>query len=98
LILSTSKKKKLPSVVTPENGMSQDIEKSLKALEAKFTELIVKITRQEERKISQDHRIKRMEERAKRIDGYISKFVWIVVVAILGSFLTFALNGGLALN
>ena len=33
--------------------------------------------------------------RLDKIDGHISKLVWLIIVAIVGAFMTFVINGGL---
>lgn len=35
-------------------------------------------------------------KRLDKIDGHISKLVWLIMAAIVGGFMTFILNGGLS--
>lgn len=37
-------------------------------------------------------------KRLDRIDGHISKLVWLIVAAIIGAFMTFMIGGGLSLG
>lgn len=38
----------------------------------------------------------RIHQRLDKIDGHISRMVWLIVAAIVGGVMTFILNGGLA--
>lgn len=50
----------------------------------------------EERRRSEAVEFERVNRRLDKIEQLISRLVWLIMVAIVGAFMTFVINGGLA--
>lgn len=51
----------------------------------------------EERDKHMDKRFDRLEEGVAEVKGYLLRIVWVVILAIVGSLMTFIVSGGLSL-
>lgn len=51
----------------------------------------------EERDKHLDKRFDRLEEGVAEVKGYLLRIVWVVILAIVGSLMTFIISGGLSL-
>lgn len=49
----------------------------------------------QERRKHMDKRFDALEERMDRLDGHLTKLVWLIITSIVVAFMTFVIGGGL---
>ncbi|MEO0859918.1 MAG: hypothetical protein AAFY65_04840 [Pseudomonadota bacterium] len=80
----------------------QDTEASFARMEARLASVEAIISRLEtdravnaEKQVRLEERFNQIDTRLDRIDGLISRLVWLIVAAIVGGFMSFLLRGSL---
>jgi hypothetical protein len=94
--------------MSPETGGSrflyapfQDTQAAFLRMDARVAAIEAMVTRLEtgravdtEKHLRLEARFESIDTRLDRIDGVISRLVWLIVAAIVGGFVSFALKGG----
>lgn len=70
------------------------LSKRVESLELWKTTQEIENARASERKSNTDERFNRIEKRLDKIDGHVSRLVWLVVTAIGSAFMAFLIQGG----
>lgn len=65
----------------PDEAWKADIEARMRAVETS--------------QVANAVRYEAIASRLDKIDGHISKLLWLIIAAIVGGFMTFVINGGL---
>lgn len=73
-----------------------DLEKRVRALESWKSEQLMNFAVRQERDRHMDQRFDRIEQSVNEIKGYLLRIVWVIILGIIGSLITFIINGGVA--
>lgn len=73
------------------------LEQRIKSLEEWKNEQTTNTAVRAERDRHMDQRFDRLEESVGEVKGYLLRIVWVIVLGIVGSFITFVIGGGLTL-
>lgn len=76
--------------------MSDDLERRLDALENWRNEVQADLKADAVRREWMDAKFKNLDERLNKIDGHISKLVWLILAALITGVMGFILSGGLS--
>lgn len=74
------------------------LETKIELLASRVSALETRAAVDDERYLSIQRRFDDTDKKLGNIDGHISKLVWVVVVAIVGAFIKFAMDGGLKIG
>ena len=74
-------------------AMFRHYEKRLSALEALVAQIETDRAVSEEKRKFIEARFNEVGRRLDRIDGHISRLVWLIIAAILGGFMSFVMQG-----
>jgi len=75
----------------------ETLEQRIRQLEVWKNEQATSVAVREERDRHMDKRFDRLEESVGEVKGYLLRIVWIIVLGILGSLITFIIGGGLSI-
>ena len=73
-----------------------ELKKRLSVIEQWQIEQRVTTSARNERDKHLDERFDRLEKGTDEIKGYLLKIVWVIILAIIGGFVTFMMNGGIS--
>lgn len=73
-----------------------ELKKRLTVIEQWQIEQRVHSSARNERDKHLDERFDRLEKGTDEIKGYLLKIVWVIILAIIGGFVTFMMNGGIS--
>lgn len=81
-------------MATPNDDRFARLEERFDRIDERFARSDERLTKLEV-KFAVDHeRHENILKRLDRIDGHISKLVWLIITAIIGAFMTFLIRGG----
>lgn len=78
--------------------MSEQLEQRLRSLEDWRAEQNTNLAVRVERDRHLDDRFDRLETGVSEVKGYLLRIVWVIVLGIVGSLITFMIGGGLNLG
>ncbi|MGB3244646.1 MAG: hypothetical protein WBB25_08935 [Sulfitobacter sp.] len=87
-----------PHYVYPFDDMEQvfrRIDERISAIERAMVSLDRDLAVSEEKRKFVDQRFNQIDVRLARIDGHVSRLVWLIIAAIVGGFMSFLMRGGL---
>lgn len=71
------------------------LDQRVQGLERWKADLATEVAVREERDKHMDKRFDRLEKGVEEIKGYLLKVVWVIILGIIGAFVTFIIRGGL---
>lgn len=85
---------RVPTSRKKQPTMNQSLASRITSLEQWKQEQEIEVALIKERRATTDERFDRVEKRLDKIDGHVSRLVWLVVAAILSAIVTFTVKGG----
>lgn len=82
-------------IISVEHQLSSH-DQRIQALEAWQQDQRTNTAVRAEREKHLDRRFDKLENAVDEVKGYLLKIVWVIVIGILGAFVTFLINGGMS--
>lgn len=76
-------------------ALLRHVEKRLTSLELSVAAMETERAVGEEKRKFMEARFNNIDQRLEKIDGHISRLVWLIIAAILGGFMSIVMQGGL---
>ncbi|MEY8828056.1 hypothetical protein AB9K34_06525 [Sedimentitalea sp. XS_ASV28] len=83
------------AVMDGTTSMFRQLEKRVVAVEAAIAAIETDRAVNEEKRKFMEARFNQIDRRLDKIDGHISRLVWLIIAAILGGFMSFAMQGNI---
>lgn len=81
-------------MATPNDERFARLEERFDRIDERFARSDERLTKLEVKSAVDHERHENILKRLDRIDGHISKLVWLIITAIIGAFMTFLIRGG----